>query len=202
MAVRFATNVPMTFSFPFGDHLDVNGQYGPQHMYTVQLDGVRDKLFAPPALHKELQAAGVGPGSIFTITKIEGEGNRKGWLVQPEGQNGQPAAEEWAPVQTSEPSAPSASSAPAAVAPPAPAAPASATPQPSRNGQPAPERPDFAALQLLMNHALQASWLAWHGLGEGAQFSGEDVRAVGITLFLECARKGIVPQPEGEELPF
>ena len=84
MAVRFSTNVPVKVSFPFGDFLDVNGQYGPQHLYTVEgPDGQRDKLYAAPGLHQELQAAGVGPGSVFTITRIEGEGNRKGWLVQP-----------------------------------------------------------------------------------------------------------------------
>ena len=84
MAVRFSTNVAMKFVFPFGDYMDVNGQYGPQFMYTVEdSEGQRDKLYAAPGLHQELQAAGVGPGSVFTITRIEGEGNRKGWLVQP-----------------------------------------------------------------------------------------------------------------------
>ncbi len=55
-----------------------------------------------------------------------------------------------------------------------------------------------------MNRSLRASWEAWCALEEGPAFSGEDVRAVAITLFLECARKGIVLQPEqaGEEVPF
>ena len=199
MAVRFSTNVAMKFVFPFGDYMDVNGQYGPQFMYTVENpEGQRDKLYAAPGLHQELQAAGMGPGSVFTITKVEGEGNRKGWLVQPAEPNGQPA--EWEPE-------PEPAAAGPADAPPASAeVSAPATPPPSGNGHPLaePRAPGFAALQLLMNNALQASWLAWNGLDEGAQFSGEDVRAVGITLFLECARKGIIPQPEeaGQDLPF
>ena len=196
--------------------MDVNGQYGPQHLYTVEVDGQRDKLYASPGLHQELQAAGMGPGSVFTITKVEGEGNRKGWRVQPAEPNGQPAAwePEPAPAVTAPAPPPSGNGQPAewepastgAVdAPPASAAASvPATPPPSGNGHPLAEKPDFAALQLLLNHCLQASWLAWNGLGEGAQFSGEDVRAVGITLFLECGRKGIIPQPEeaGQDLPF
>ena len=77
------------------------------------------------------------------------------------------------------------------------------------NGRPSPEGLSFASLEQLMNACLQASWAAWCALEEGPAFSGEDVRAVAITLFLECARKGIVLQPvlAGEErhaaeLPF
>ena len=51
-----------------------------------------------------------------------------------------------------------------------------------------------------MDCCLKSSWDAWHGLDEGVSFSSEDVRAVGITLFLECARKGIAPLAIEEEL--
>ncbi len=35
MAVKFKINAPQTLVFPFGDFMDVNGQYGAQFMYTV-----------------------------------------------------------------------------------------------------------------------------------------------------------------------
>jgi hypothetical protein len=37
------------------------------------------------------------------------------------------------------------------------------------------------------------AYLVWEGLEVEVSFTSEDVRAVGITLFLECARKGVVP---------
>ena len=48
----------------------------------------------------------------------------------------------------------------------------------------------------MIGRCLKASWAAWQGLDEEFAFSSEDVRAVGITLFLECARKGCLPQVE------
>ena len=213
MAIKFRTNEPQTLAFPFGDYMDVNGQYGPQFMYTVEASGQRDKLYATPSLHRQLQEAQVGPGCVLTITKIEGEGNRKEWVVEPEAApeaeaeageereeeaewqpvagkrngNGQPAAAEGKPNGQRVEHTPAAS-----------------TPSASGNGKPSPEGLSFAHLELLLNSCLRTSWEAWCALEEGPAFSGEDVRAVAITLFLECARKGIVLQPEraGEEVPF
>ena len=195
-------------------YLDVNGQYGPQFMYTVEQAGQRDKLYATPSLHRQLQEAQVGPGCVLTITKIEGEGNRKEWVVEPEAEaeaeavpepederaeeadwqpvagkrngNGQPTAAEGKPNGQRVEHTPAASA------------------SGNGNGKSSPEGLSFASLELAMNRSLRASWEAWCALEEGPAFSGEDVRAVAITLFLECARKGIVLQPErvGEEVPF
>ena len=213
MAIKFSTNVPQTLVFPWGDFLNVNGQYGEQFLYSVEQEGQRDKLYATPSLHRQLQEAQVGPGCVLTITKIEGEGNRKEWVVEPEAEaeaEAVPEAEEaeWQPVAGKrkghgQPAAAEGKrngqrveSAPALP----PAAPASG----NGNGQPSPEGLSFAHLELLLNSCLRTSWEAWCALEEGPAFSGEDVRAVAITLFLECARKGIVLQPEGagEEVPF
>lgn len=35
MAIKFETNLPLRVRFPYGDHKEVNGQYGLQFMYTV-----------------------------------------------------------------------------------------------------------------------------------------------------------------------
>ena len=183
MAVKFKIDAPQTLVFPFGDFMDVNGQYGAQFMYTVALaDGQRDKLYATPKLHQQLQDAGVGQGSVLTITKVEGEGNRMERVVKAEeeesteGNNGHPVEHAPEPEPASEPA--------------------------PTNGKPSPDRPTFAGLERLMNRSLRASWESWCALEDGPAFSGEDVRAVAITLFLECARKGIALQPAAEAMPF
>ena len=79
MAIKFQTNKPLTVVFPYGDFMEVEGQYGQQFLYTVELEGLRDRLYATPKLHQQLQEAEVGPGSELTVTKVEGEGNRMGW---------------------------------------------------------------------------------------------------------------------------
>ena len=214
MAIKFQTNTPQKLLFPWGDYMDVNGQYGPQFMYTIEQEGQRDKLYATPSLHRQLQEAQVGPGCVLAITKVEGEGNRKEWVVEPEVEAEaipEPEAEraeeaEWQPVAGKR----NGNGQPAAAegkknGHPVERTPAAApAPSASGNGKPSPEGQSFASLELAMNSSLRASWEAWCALEEGPAFSGEDVRAVAITLFLECARKGIVLQPEraGEEVPF
>ena len=176
MAIKFGTNVPQTLVFPFGDYMEVNGQYGQQFLYTVEVDGHRDKLYATPMLHDQIQADGIAPGSVLTITKIEGEGNRKSWLIGPNGNgNGNHFDSPDTPDD-----------------PPDTDAPPRVSPASSDNGRPPP--PDFAGLQMLVNHCLQTSWSAWNRLEGGeAAFTTEDVCKLGISVFIECCRKGITP---------
>jgi hypothetical protein len=183
MAIKFQTHVPVTLNFPFGDGLEISGQYGPQFLYTVEAEGQREKLYATPALHRQLQEAGVGPGRVFTISRVEGDDHRKEWVVEPA-----PEEAEAPPAGGKKNGQPENSHDPAA------------TPG---NGHAVPAPAEFEGLAQLMGGCLRASWVAWNGL-EGATFSGEDVRAVGITLFLECSRKGIAlaPAPAEVELPF
>ena len=49
MAIKFRTNEPQTLVFPWGDFLNVNGQYGEQFLYSVEASGERDKLYATRA---------------------------------------------------------------------------------------------------------------------------------------------------------
>ena len=169
MAIKFATNIPQTLCFPFGDFMEVNGQYGQQFLYTVEVDGQRDKLYATPNLHDQIQADGIAPGSVLTITKIEGEGNRKNWLITPNG-NGSAHGEPE--------SLPSVASAKEGVS--------------SDNGRPPP--PDFSTMQELVSACLQTSWSAWNSLEGGeAAFTSEDVCKLSISVFIECCRKHIAP---------
>lgn len=173
MAVRFATDVPLTLIFPFGDFREVQGQHGPQYLYTVQLNGdPREKLYATPALHRELQAAGVAAGTLFTITKLDGTGNRY-WRVE----NGVPSA--GADNGHAREPAQAAVSAPPAE-PPAAVRPA--------NGAAANAHPDFLTLEQLLGHCVAASSRVCRSLHGEARFTSEDVRCLGITLFLESAR--------------
>ena len=64
-------NVPTTFSLPFGDYKEVNGQYGMSFLYAVDVDGVRHGLFADVKLHQAMLNAGTGPGVELTVTKTQ-----------------------------------------------------------------------------------------------------------------------------------
>ncbi|MFH1141049.1 MAG: hypothetical protein V1724_05150 [Chloroflexota bacterium] len=180
MSLKLPTNTPVTACFPYGDFKPTNGKAGPHFLYTVEVDGQRDRLFAPPVLHHELQAAGMGPGVVLTLIRIQAQGNRQSWLVQPPNgfvsHNGDLAATAPAPSATTA-SAPS-------------------------NGRPRAVRPNFADMELLMHHSLAASWRAWMAVGPDAHFTSEDVRGAGITLFLQCARSGVIPQTVEEGRRF
>ena len=159
MAVKFVTDVPRTLCFPYGDFKETNGQFGLQYQYTTQCNGQRDSLYATPTLHQHLQAAGVGPGVVLTVTKVESEGDddHMNWVIQPDRDR-------------------------------------DAEPCISAENSPQPH-PDFASIQLVMNDCLQASWAAWNTLDGEAHFTSKDVRKLGISMFIQCCRKGILPQP-------
>ena len=184
MAIKFQTNVPLTLTFPYGDHKEINGPYGQQFQYTVELAGQRDKLFATPALHQKLQAAGIGPGAVLTVAKIEAEGNRKGWVIAPENDQ----EEEPLPANGNDTAS---------------HAPINGTAHGNGRSTDPPDGPNFSDLQTLMGNCIRASWEAWRSVDHGDfDFRSEDVRGVGITLFLEASRKGIFAQPVEAGLPF
>lgn len=227
MATKISTNIPLTLTFPFGDSRPVRGDYGIQHRYTVELDGQRDWLYASPSLHLQLQKAGLRPGQAATITKLDGEGNRREWRVelQPKSYapqfgpeqgngNGHPVDQAEPPAQPGAPT--NGTSQPTAVADPGPAAAGASfgqradTDPTAGNGRPvpatpapaAPPSPDFVLLTQGMQYCLATAFEVWEGLPVAIPFTAEDVRTVGITLFLECSRRGVVPQVVEEGLPF
>jgi len=91
-------NVPVTLTVPFGDYKELEGQYGTQFMYTVQVDGLPHTLFADVKLHQAMLTAGLAPGVTMTITKTQesfetalGEQRRANvWLIS--GGSGTPTA--------------------------------------------------------------------------------------------------------------
>ena len=64
-------NVPTTFTLPFGDYKEVNGEYGMSFLYGVDVAGVRHGLFADVKLHQAMLNAGIGPNVELTITKTQ-----------------------------------------------------------------------------------------------------------------------------------
>jgi len=203
MAIEFSTNIPRTVKFPYGDFKKIESEYGVKFLYTVEQDGTRDRLFATPKLHQQLQEAGMRAGAVFTITKIEVEGNRKDWKIEAQEQHGNASQPATPTPEKSKGETPAANGKPANGQPaqeapaPAPAAPTAS----SKNGAPPADSPGFHDLKQAMQHCLNSSYEVWERLDIDLPFTSEDVRTVGITLFLECSRKGIVPQAT-EELPF
>ena len=177
MAIKFATNTPQTLSFPYGDFKEIHHeQFGQQFLYTTEVDGQRDRLYATPNLHQALQKRGITAGAVFTITKVEGNGNRKNWVVQPNG-NGA--------VDANDPSRRDATPGDSPDATPA------STPQ-AANGHPPL---DFPALDQLMGHCLRAAHNAWKGMDDAIEVTSDDIRRTALSLFIECSRRGICPQP-------
>ena len=190
MAIKFETNIPIVLRFPYGDHKEVTGQYGQQYLYTVETNGLRDRLYSTPGLHYKLQETGVKAGAVMTVTKIEVEGNRKDWRIEAQGQNGQTPLSASAVAQSLNGEILVPNGHPE-------------TPAPDTGSeQPALESLEFEQLRQAMQHCLSASYGAWENFEGELAYTSEDVRAVGITLFLECSRKGIVPQMAEEVVPF
>jgi hypothetical protein len=176
MAIKFSTNIPQTLSFPYGDSKEVEGNYGPQHMYTVEINGEKDKLYATPVLHDRIQEAGVGPGAVLTITKIELEGNKSGWSVT-----------------TDSPSTGSPSVSPNAntAAPPMQGVP---------TGIPRGPRPatgDFPSMVYLLQSCMRAvEEIAPNTYGPAER------QASAISLFIGCQQRNVsAPEPTAETVP-
>ena len=64
-------NVPVLVTLPFGDYKELEGKYGTQFLYNVQVDGETQTLFADVKLHQAMLTAGLAPGVTMTITKTQ-----------------------------------------------------------------------------------------------------------------------------------
>lgn len=212
MAIKFTEDTATDLRFPYGDYREVEGNFGVQFMYTVEGGtGHTDRLFASPDLHRALQRAGVSPGSELRITATRGERRRRIWHVTPAETRREP---EEVGGNTQD------SAASAQVAEPSRERIEILRPQPANgnghrhqaaddgdDGQPDAELPSFDGngdgrpplpreldqMGQLMGLCLHASTRAWKRVIHGRQSPG-DVRAVAITLFLECSRRGVTAE--------
>ena len=221
MAIKFQTNIPQRLAFPFGDFKEVEGQYGLQYMYSVDVDGdraAREKLYASEALHALLQS--VYPddamrGQLLDICKREGDKGRNYWDVESDGQlvasSATPAAEEPAaparaaaptrPATTvpARPAAPAQAPAPRAVASAPTAAPQAATqPQAATAIQgalphPAP-KPGYQNLRHLLNQCVEDAIGIWedHPINGGEPIDPAVIQATAATLFIQTCHHNII----------
>ena len=66
--VQFQTNVPVDVALKYNDGKEVTGQYGDQVLYTLTDGRV---MYVPPIVKKKIDELGIGRGKQFTITKAE-----------------------------------------------------------------------------------------------------------------------------------
>lgn len=195
MAIKFQTNIPQTLYFPYGDFMEVSGQYGAQFLYTVEAEGQRERLYATPRLHQDLQEAGVSPGDLVTITKVEIEGNRMAWEIKREGVA--------APAENA-PQATAPTNGAAHTTPPS-------QPQPPQNGAQRNGQPSSADTYTGVLLPTLARCMADVEQIAPESYGPEQRKSAALTLFLSCDKRGIVlaatngapsAPPQDEEPPM
>jgi len=79
--LRFDTNVPVEVALRFGDGKHVEGRYGDQVMYSLEDERI---IYVPPIVERRIQELQIGKGERFEICKAEvKKGNRRSieWQV-------------------------------------------------------------------------------------------------------------------------
>ena len=190
--LRFNTNAPVAVALRSDDGKRVEGRYGEQVMYALDDDRV---MYVPPVVAKQIRELGIRAREAFEICKAELRQDNKRWI-------------EWRVRRVEEPRL-SASSANA------PEAAASAQGHKAqnhcnRNTHHAPSSldleatPDGTLLPVPVTGAgIMAMELAMNGAAEIAQrvesrarmrnyslqFTSEDIRAIGLTMFIQAMRE-------------
>jgi hypothetical protein len=190
--LRFNANAPVAVALRYDDGKRVEGRYGEQVMYALEGDRV---MYVPPVVAQQIRELGIRAREIFEICKAElCEENRRRieWRVKKIEQPRHPA---------SSPNAPDA----AAASP-------SSEAQSHRNGNtdqcPRPldlhASADGTLLPVPVTGAgITAMELAMSGAAEVAQrvesrarmrnyslqFTSEDIRAIGLTMFIQAMRE-------------
>ena len=198
--LRLETNVPVVASLMFDDGLPVQGRYGDQVMYTIATDAGERVIYVDPHVSQMLENLGLRRGEPFKIGKFtRKDGNRRGveWKVR------RLEPEEMAPAVESggaaPPSPPSSNGTAASSAPEEqPDVPQPTTPAPQPAHRPRTPVP-FAGrqdgqyiLSALVNMIDVCGAAEQYAQAKGMQlrFSGEDVRALAITCFIQQKKDG------------
>ena len=200
--LRLETNVPVVASLMFDDGLPVQGRYGDQVLYTIATEAGERVIYVDPHVSQMFEKLGLKRGEPFRIGKMtRKDGNRRGveWKVR------RLEPEEMAPAVESGGAAPPPLASTSGTAHQAPGAPERQpdVPQPTTPAPQPAQRPrtpvPFAGrqdgqyiLSALVNmidvcgaveHYAQAKGMELH-------FSGEDVRALAITCFIQQKKDG------------
>jgi len=189
--LRFNTNTPVEIALRWDDGKRVEGRYGEQVLYTLDDDRV---MYVPPLVARQIRELGIRPREAFEICKAEMREEDRRWI-------------EWRVRRVDQPRHPASS----------PNSPEAAAPVPSnaqnhRNGS-THQTPKPLDLQATADGTLlpvpvtgagiTAMELAMSGAAEVAQrvesrarmrnyslqFTSEDIRAIGLTMFIQAMRE-------------
>jgi len=192
--LRFNTNTPVAVALRWDDGRSVEGRYGEQIMYTLDDDRV---MYVPPVVGQRIRELGIRAREIFEICKAELREDNRRWI-------------EWRVTRLEEPRHPASS----ANVPEAAATIPHCKVQDHRDGstgQTAPRQAlsfeagsDGTLLPVPVTGAgITAMELALNGAAEIAQrvesrarirnyslqFTSEDIRAIGLTMFIQAMRE-------------
>ncbi len=198
----FTTNIPEEVALRSTSGKRVEGRYGEQVMYNLFDDRV---MYVPPFVAERIRELDIGPGESFEICKAEArEGNRK-WI-------------EWRVRKYEEPQQPRTSPNASAAAATAPSnaqdhrnGSTNGSGNRRPNGSNGTPQTQFAAAAdgtilpvPITGPAVTVMELAMNAAAEVAQrvesraalrnhllhFTSEDVRAIGLTMFIQASREG------------
>jgi hypothetical protein len=192
--LRFNTNTPVELALRWDDGKRVDGRYGEQVMYTLDDDRV---MYVPPVVAQRIRELGIRAREAFEICKAELREDNRRWI-------------EWRVRRIEEPRQPAGSG----NAPAAAASVLNKEAQNHRNGttdQTSARRTltfeataDGTLLPVPVSGAgITAMELAMSGAVEIAQqvesrarmrnyslqFTSEDIRAIGLTMFIQAMRE-------------
>ena len=194
--LKLKTNIPARVRFPFGDSKEVESDYGPQYQYSVEIlaqpgssqyEIGKALLYATPALHELLVAAGMRKGFSTTITKGEEKGKTR-WIIGEDwAETGDPAPGD-ADDPGEDPQRPSSS-------PPTPAA---ATTAPRATQQASqPTATNLADLGALLGECLNISLTVWPSAAP--EINDDALERLGVSLFIAAQQLGLrLPNAEDE----
>jgi hypothetical protein len=193
--LRFNTNAPVEVALRWDDGKRVERRYGEQVMYSLEGDRV---MYVPPVVAQQIRELGIRAREIFEICKAELREENKRWI-------------EWRVRRIEEPRHPASSGNVSEAAATVPSN-AQGSAQNQRNGSThQPQRPldlhasaDGTLLPVPVTGAgITAMELAMSGAAEIAQrvesrarmrnyalqFTSEDIRAIGLTMFIQAMRE-------------
>jgi len=192
--LRFNTNTPVAVALRWDDGRSVEGRYGEQIMYTLDDDRV---MYVPPIVGQRIRDLGIRAREVFEICKTELHEDNRRWI-------------EWRVKRLEEPRHPASSD----NVPEAAATIPHAIAQDHRDGNTG----QTASRQILNFEAgsdgtllpvpvagagITAMEIAMNGAAEIAQrvesrarmrnyslqFTSEDIRAIGLTMFIQAMRE-------------
>ena len=190
--LRFNTNSPVEVALRWDDGKRVEGRYGEQVLYTFDDDRV---MYVPPVVASRIRELGIRAREAFEICKAELREDNKRWI-------------EWRVKRIEEPRHPASSP----NSPEAAASALSSNAKNQRNGSThqtsrpldLQAAPDGTLLPVPVTGAgISAMDLALSGAAEIAQrvesrarlrnyslqFTSEDIRAIGLTMFIQAMRE-------------